>query len=533
MSILLERTILHHRRQLVVVAYEHDPLQAAHAPVRLLQEHGDKCLHLQDLGRLLHDKVIILEVQADQGGPRERRVRTRHGDDAGMGRDQIVPPIVAVPEKLEGMALLDLLEHVLKVAVATFSDFQVRLVGLRREEGLRGIAEELPEGEEQRNDGPLAGLQRRPRLRELLVLLGINPMRWPLPPSSRCLCRGRRAFCVGRRLLLCRLPGFRLQRLCCVVALPPPLRARRPGLVRQRPGDARAVLASSDEPLLELLPAVLHVVQEEMLGVLASVGGILALDAESLGQALHLGQQLQAPLEHVIHTPPLRKVLYRVKLLNAAPQPEEVALGDIKGDNLLKEVVKRLVRVCHQDDLLVREVVKKKIHNLNCRVRLPCPRWPNDHCQPRIDTRADGLDLHGRESYLVLSRLALLIWTHVRQRVRGGNHALRGPAASLRAPGPLKLQPEGALEVLGDVDVLRLRERLQYVVLIKEGVAKVDGVEHRRELPILRCARVAVAEEEVMEPVGDDGILGVHQAADCLEDGLEVVLLGLAPNNEV
>ena len=97
-AVLLDRHVLHHRRELVVVANQDDALQPV-MPVLLalqpacrqaaarqnnrqatcvpgnawkeraaadLQQHWDERLDLQDLGTLLHEQVVILEAQLQE-----------------------------------------------------------------------------------------------------------------------------------------------------------------------------------------------------------------------------------------------------------------------------------------------------------------------------------------------------------------------------------------------------------------------------------------------------------------------------------
>mmetsp|Transcript_25448 Transcript_25448/g.67258 ORF Transcript_25448/g.67258 Transcript_25448/m.67258 type:complete len:778 (+) Transcript_25448:1764-4097(+) len=235
----------------------------------------------------------------------------------------------------------------------------------------------------------------------------------------------------------------------------------------------------------------------------------------------------------MVHAAVLGEVLLGIQLLDTAAKTQEVPLGDVQRDDLLEQVVERLVRVRDEHDLLVREVVEEQVDHLNRRVSLARARRSNDHRESGVDARADRLNLHWREANRVLPRLALGVGAHVRQLVGGGHHLLRWPLASLRLAARLELQAEGSLEVLGDLDVLSVREGLQDVVLVDERVTEVDLVQLGRQLPVQRRARVAVPEEEVVQPIGHHRVLAVHQATDRVEDSLEVVLLRLAAHHAV
>mmetsp|Transcript_9026 Transcript_9026/g.25941 ORF Transcript_9026/g.25941 Transcript_9026/m.25941 type:complete len:329 (-) Transcript_9026:1965-2951(-) len=274
-------------------------------------------------------------------------------------------------------------------------------------------------------------------------------------------------------------------------------------------------------------------VKEKVLGVLACVGGVLGAHSEGLRKALDLRQQVKAALQHVVHAAPLREVLLRVEFRDSAAQSEQVPLGDVQGDDLLEEVVQRLIRVRDEDDLLVGEVVEEKVDHLHRGVGLACARGAYDHREAGVDARADGLDLHGGEADLVLPGLALGVGAHVRQLVRRGYDTLRRSLPRLAGARLRKLEAERPLKILGNVDVLRIWEGLQDVVLIQERIPKIDLRQRGGQLPVLRSAGVAVPEEQVVEPVWHRRVFRGHQASDRLQDGLEVVFLRLPPDNQV
>mmetsp|Transcript_18248 Transcript_18248/g.54579 ORF Transcript_18248/g.54579 Transcript_18248/m.54579 type:complete len:811 (+) Transcript_18248:1013-3445(+) len=457
-------------------------------------------------------------------------MRARHRDDPRVRSDEVVAAVVAVAEQLEGMALLDLFEQILQVTEATVRYLHVGLVRFPRKQGLRRVGEELPVREQQRHHRAAAALQRLPGLHNLLWLL----------LAGRLCCRLRRWRLLCGALLSGLLGAVLLP--VCVLARGPILSAALGLRLGARRGlaphldhlvDVRTVPASDPELLLEVGPPVLHVVEEKVLGILACVRRILANDVEGLRQALHLGQEVQAALQHVVHAAPLREVLYGVQLLDATPHPEQVALRDVQGHDLLEQIVQRLVGMSHEHDLLVGEIVEQKVHHLHGRVGLARAGRSDHHSEARIHAGADRLDLNRGEAHFVLARLALWVRAHVRELVRRRHNALGGPLAGLSRTLLLELDPERALEVLRDVDVLGVGERLEDVVLVDEGIAEVDLGQLRGQLPILCRTWVAVPEEQVVKPIGHDRVFGAHQASNRVEDRLEIVFLRLPPHDQV
>lgn len=72
--------------------------------------------------------------------------------------------------------------------------------------------------------------------------------------------------------------------------------------------------------------------------------------------------------------------------------------------------------------------------------------------------------------------------------------------------------------LLCDLDGVTGETRAQ-VVHRQEGVVEVESGDLVGHLGVVRAAGVAVAQDDVVEPVGDDA-LGVHQVSDGLQDGL-------------
>lgn len=67
-AVARKRHVLDHRRQLVVVADRDEALQTRRAGfgVVLLQHQRDERLDLEDLRRLFHDDIVILEAKLNQ-----------------------------------------------------------------------------------------------------------------------------------------------------------------------------------------------------------------------------------------------------------------------------------------------------------------------------------------------------------------------------------------------------------------------------------------------------------------------------------
>mmetsp|Transcript_120869 Transcript_120869/g.386008 ORF Transcript_120869/g.386008 Transcript_120869/m.386008 type:complete len:287 (+) Transcript_120869:1633-2493(+) len=273
-------------------------------------------------------------------------------------------------------------------------------------------------------------------------------------------------------------------------------------------------------------------VQKKVLGILASVCDILTNQPKSFCQLFHLRKQLQAPLQHVVDAAPLREILPGIELRDASTQPKQVPLRDVKSDDLLEEVVQSLIGVSDQNDLLIWEVVEQEVDHLDGRICLTRARRSDDHGETRVHARTDGLDLDRREAHLVLPWLTLRVGSHVRQSVRSGDYILQGPLPRLRSH-LVELQAERALQVIGNLDVLGIREGLEDVILVDESITKIDLAQCSGQLPVLRRARVSVAQEQVVQPIWHHSVLRGHKAADGLQDGFEVVLLGLASQHQI
>mmetsp|Transcript_72115 Transcript_72115/g.168979 ORF Transcript_72115/g.168979 Transcript_72115/m.168979 type:complete len:488 (-) Transcript_72115:1383-2846(-) len=275
-----------------------------------------------------------------------------------------------------------------------------------------------------------------------------------------------------------------------------------------------------------------------MLRVLASVGHVLSRETEGVSQSLYFSQQIYSALQHVVDSTPLGEVLLRIQFLNPATQSEQVALRDVKCHDFLEQIIQGLVGMCHEHDLLVWEVVEKQIHNLHGGVSLASPRRSHDHGQARVHARPDCLHLHGRKADRVLSRHTLWIRAHVGQGVRRSDHSFLWPlgaqsAGTACAFDCFELQLKRPLQVLRHIDIFSVGKGFQNVVFVQEGVSEVNFTQNGWKLPVLSRSGVSVSEEQIMEPVRYNCVLVVHQAPDRVKDGLEVVLLRLAAQDEV
>mmetsp|Transcript_18716 Transcript_18716/g.40348 ORF Transcript_18716/g.40348 Transcript_18716/m.40348 type:complete len:394 (-) Transcript_18716:381-1562(-) len=280
-----------------------------------------------------------------------------------------------------------------------------------------------------------------------------------------------------------------------------------------------------------LVPPGLHVHEEKMLGGLAGVGHALIL-VEGACEALHLSEQFQPALQHEIHPPPPGIISIMLQLLHSLPQSNQVPLGDIQRDNLIEQVIERLVTMGHQQDLLVLEIVVQQIHNLDGRIGLPGPRGPDDHGQARVHPGSDGLHLYLGEADGVEARGALRVGALVDPRVGGDREDLR-PVLGFGLGGLLEIQDEGRAEIFVAVDGFYFREGCQEVVPVEEGVSPVELTNLGGHPEILGGAGISESQEEIVQPIGNRGVLAADQTPDRFQHRLEIVLLGLAPDDQV
>mmetsp|Transcript_1856 Transcript_1856/g.3796 ORF Transcript_1856/g.3796 Transcript_1856/m.3796 type:complete len:388 (-) Transcript_1856:774-1937(-) len=165
--VLLERHVLDDRRQLVVVADEHDALEAARLPLDLLlQEHRDEGLDLEDLRRLLHHERVELEPGAHKVVPLQRRVRACHGNDLGLRRHQVLGTLLVGAQDFERAALVQEGEDILQVAEAPLGGPPVRVMAPSLLEHRLGSV-----GEEFRKREEIDNVLRTPLLHLVLILL--------------------------------------------------------------------------------------------------------------------------------------------------------------------------------------------------------------------------------------------------------------------------------------------------------------------------------------------------------------------------
>ena len=84
---------------------------------------------------------------------------------------------------------------------------------------------------------------------------------------------------------------------------------------------------------------------------------------------------------------------------------------------------------------------------------------------------------------------------------------------------------DGRLDVALGEALLQMRETEESVVEVERG----DLIGHSG---VVRGCGVAVAEDNVVEPLGNDAV-GVHQVSNGFQNGFEVVFLGLAAHEDV
>ena len=83
-----------HKGDLMVVTDQHDALETVDAVQRILQHQRDEGLHLEDLRRLLHDHIVVLERAGNKVAAGQRGVRARHGDDARLLDQQVARAVL-------------------------------------------------------------------------------------------------------------------------------------------------------------------------------------------------------------------------------------------------------------------------------------------------------------------------------------------------------------------------------------------------------------------------------------------------------
>lgn len=205
-------------------------------------------------------------------------------------------------------------------------------------------------------------------------------------------------------------------------------------------------------------------------------------------------------------------------------EPEQVSLVNVQAHDLFKKLVQRLVRMRHNERLLVREVVVDVRDDLYGDVRFTSAWRTDDHRQAWLHSGPDRFDLRGGE----VDRVGLGLVVRVGSPVK----------LLVRLDVDLCLVSEGELEgryglVLGVGQFnLVLGERLHEMVVGQEGVVEVQGADGLFDLGVVGSGWVAVAEQEVPQPVGHHKV-GVHEVADALEHRLEVACLWVAAHEHV
>mmetsp|Transcript_12424 Transcript_12424/g.30947 ORF Transcript_12424/g.30947 Transcript_12424/m.30947 type:complete len:378 (+) Transcript_12424:2036-3169(+) len=225
-------------------------------------------------------------------------------------------------------------------------------------------------------------------------------------------------------------------------------------------------------------------------------------------------------------------------------QAEHVTLVDIPYQQLLENIVQRLIGVRNYERSLIWESVMNVGHDLHGSVRLARPWGTHDHRKPRVHRRAQCFHLHRREADGVHARHVLRIrasdkrfvglhdddWLRAFSRIKRTRRARRF-SWDCEPVGRRRDVVWG--EVLRETH-FRLRERLCHMRHVEEGVKKVERSHAllEREIPIGSATRISITKEDILQPLRDDQGRG-HQGSDRIQNRLEVVLLSFAPQQHV
>lgn len=239
-----------------------------------------------------------------------------------------------------------------------------------------------------------------------------------------------------------------------------------------------------------------------------------------------------------------------VEVFLAMTQTKQVSLVDIKGDNLGKQLVQRLIAVCNEQRLLLWEIVIDVVDNLCRHVRLACPRRTNNDRQSGLRPRHDRFDLSRRKANRVQLRCIDKIGTIVGWLVRGHfeclNLSLEGRfsiSASLLGYFPCLrlfrlrhfLQDIWRSEAAGYV-VARLYDfsgkTFHEVLPVKKRVSVIKLLNAIGEILVVGACWVAVAQEDFVQPRWH-WRPRQNQVADRLQYRLEVVLSAVSPEEDV
>jgi hypothetical protein len=111
--------VFNHGWQLMMISNEHDPLQPRSLSVAAiltpLQEHWDEGLNLKDLGRLLHQEVVVFEGHLQELTPLECCMGTSHSHYASLPCHQVANSISLAPQDLKWTDLFELQKDVFQM----------------------------------------------------------------------------------------------------------------------------------------------------------------------------------------------------------------------------------------------------------------------------------------------------------------------------------------------------------------------------------------------------------------------------------
>lgn len=179
---------------------------------------------------------------------------------------------------------------------------------------------------------------------------------------------------------------------------------------------ARNVLGPPDE----LVPGREDVRGIEVRASFAGRGNVFA-DLHTAGQFGDLGQELEAYCEQVIDAAELAEIFLRVELLFSVTETKQVSLVDILLHDLLEQVVERVVRVSHEKNPLVGEVVVKIRNYLHGNVRFTGSGRSNDGRQPEVHSGIDRFHLNRGKPHLVHLGLVFFVRSWI-WRFVGSDH---------------------------------------------------------------------------------------------------------------
>ena len=180
---------------------------------------------------------------------------------------------------------------------------------------------------------------------------------------------------------------------------------------------------------------------------------------------------------------------------------QQMLLVDVQLHDLLEQLIQRLVRVRDDQRSLLRKVVVDVGDDLHGHVGLTGTRRTDDQRETVLHAAVDRLDLCRCErNRVLLHLLEELVLLHAACDLDLGLAHIA------------ELQRVRRAAVLGDLQ-LAVRKRASQVLQVQKSVVEVESVDGVHELAVVRRRSVAVAEQQVVYPVGHDEF-GVDQVLD-------------------